>query len=226
MALESSVKPRIIAILAVVGAITAAYYKGDLLACLGISYYLLCIAALVLKHPRAGLLLLGAVGVHVTLVIYSLLRWQVFNITPCHFCFLAAGCALVAAVVYYRPRFAVFPVTVIIAGFYLWPGIFWTNQVQVSAPVVVEAADVNEPATAWTEVDSTPVTADQDKANSAPIVSTVKNVPKAAAVAKTYETVQLSKPIQETTPDPITSSPTSPTTPTAEPTKPAPPPGG
>ncbi|NPV89515.1 MAG: hypothetical protein HPY50_01910 [Firmicutes bacterium] len=115
---------RSLAILALVGAIIASYNAGNILAYTGIAYYILCIVALLMNYTRANLLLWAAVGVHVGLTSYAFWRWQALGIIPCHFCLMAAGFALAAAVVYYRPKLAVLPLALMLVVGYTWPYIF------------------------------------------------------------------------------------------------------
>lgn len=111
-------------VIALLGAIYAANGSGDLLAYMGIAYYILCIIALLTNYQRAGLMLWAAVGVHIGLTGFALWRWQAMGIIPCHYCLLAAGCALVAAVFYARPKLVVFPLILMVSVACAWPYVF------------------------------------------------------------------------------------------------------
>jgi hypothetical protein len=82
---------KIFALLALVAAIVAARGAGNYLAYAGVSYYLICIIAILLRFRRAGCLLWFAVGVHVLLTGWSLWSWHTELIIPCHYCLWAAG---------------------------------------------------------------------------------------------------------------------------------------
>lgn len=95
----------VLAVLALCGA----YQVDNTLAWAGIVYYLICIAAIVFRYSGAKYVAWGAVGFHVDMVSYALWNWQTAGVRPCHFCFIAAGLALLAAVALQRLPLAVWP---------------------------------------------------------------------------------------------------------------------
>ncbi|MHB8158716.1 MAG: hypothetical protein ACYDEQ_15250, partial [Desulfocucumaceae bacterium] len=120
---------RVLVILALAGAITAAYGSGNYLSYAGISYYIVCIIAVLLNYQRSNLLLWAAVGFHALLTGYAVWRWQAAGIAPCSYCLTAAGLALVAAVAHYRPKLAIAPIILMMVIWYGWSGfIMYGNQ--------------------------------------------------------------------------------------------------
>ncbi|OPX86286.1 MAG: hypothetical protein A4E53_03196 [Pelotomaculum sp. PtaB.Bin104] len=118
----------VLAVLALSGAIVSAQYVGNTLAWAGIIYYLVCIAAIVFKHPWAKRITWGAVGFHVVLISYSLWNWFTQEIPPCPYCFIAAGLVLFAATALQRVPMAVLPVLLITTVWFSWPYAFAGDQ--------------------------------------------------------------------------------------------------
>lgn len=215
---------RILAVLALIAAIGAAFGSGDLLAYIGIAFYLLCIAALFMKHPQAHLLLWTAVGVHTILVSFSLWRWQALGVTPCHFCFLAAGSALVAAVVYYQPRLALVPLGLMLAVGFSWSALFGSNEANSPLQPAIEAAGSMAPADSAINTQPAPQPGSDtaNPAESTPVVSADKAAsPARPAIQKPVAASVLpSKPAADISAEPVvpvTSSPTKEPEPAQEP---------
>lgn len=124
---ESLKKPdprKILALIALAGASIMAYRAGNYLSYVGITYYVVCAAAIILNYRRSAFLLWAAVVAHVVLVGYGLWNWQSDNVVPCIYCFGAAGFALLAATVYTRLAAALAPVFLIAITWYTWPYLF------------------------------------------------------------------------------------------------------
>jgi len=130
---------RIIVLLALVGAIVAAYYKGNALAYLGILYYSICAVAVVFNYSRTGLLLWTAVAVHFVLISYMFWNWTFSSIVPCRYCMAAAGFALLAATVWHKKNLAVLPAVLMVVIWYWWPTIFYHTPRQVYNEIVNHA---------------------------------------------------------------------------------------
>ncbi len=118
---------KLVVIAALVGAIIAAYDKGNNLAYLGIAFYTVCAIAVLISHRRTSLLLWFAVVVHVLLFIYIIWDWQSNEIIPCIYCVAAAGFALLAAVAWWKTPVSVLPALLIVAFWYTWPMIFYAH---------------------------------------------------------------------------------------------------
>ncbi len=115
---------KIFALLALVAAIVAARGAGNYLAYAGVSYYLVCMLAILLRFRWAPYLLWFAVGVHVFLTGWSLWSWHTELIIPCHYCLWAAGFVLLAATAFYRLPAAVLPVLLMVGVWAAWPYAF------------------------------------------------------------------------------------------------------
>lgn len=115
---------KILALIALSGAAVSAYFAGNYLSYVGISFYVICAAAILLNCNRAVLLLWAAVCAHILLVGYSLWNWQSAQVFPCTYCFGAAGFALLAATVYTRLAAALATVLLIAITWYAWPYVF------------------------------------------------------------------------------------------------------
>lgn len=115
---------KILALLALAAAIAAARGAGNYLAYAGVSYYLVCIAAILLRFRWAGCLLWFAVGVHVLLTGWSFWEWHSELIIPCRYCLWAAGFVLLAATAFYRLPAAVLPVLLMVGASAAWPYAF------------------------------------------------------------------------------------------------------
>lgn len=127
----------VLAVLALSGAIVSAQYVGNTLAWAGIIYYLVCIAAIIFKHPWAKNITWGAVGFHVVLVSYSLWNWFTQEVPPCPYCFISAGLVLFAATALQRMPLAVLPVLLITTVWFSWPYAFAMEEY---GPTPTEAA--------------------------------------------------------------------------------------
>ena len=130
---------KIFALLALVAAIVAARGAGNYLAYAGVSYYLICIIAILLRFRRAGCLLWFAVGVHVLLTGWSLWSWHTELIIPCHYCLWAAGFVLLAATAFYRLPAAVLPVLLMVGVSAAWPYAFGDKVLDEINPPAGEA---------------------------------------------------------------------------------------
>jgi hypothetical protein len=115
---------KFLALIALAAAAAAAYGAGNYLAYTGTVYYAICAMAILLNFRRTALLLWAAVGVHAVLVGYALWGWQTAQVTPCIYCFGAAGFVLLAATIYTRLAAAVLPLLLIAGVWYAWPSIF------------------------------------------------------------------------------------------------------
>ncbi|KGP75946.1 hypothetical protein JT05_07670 [Desulfosporosinus sp. Tol-M] len=116
---------RLFAIVSLIGAIYAAYGASSTLTWPGITWYIICIAALLLvKDPRFVILLWFAVATHIILSGYQLWLWQTQQITPCIYCSSAALCVLIATTVLYRPLLSALLVLFMIGMLCAWPFIF------------------------------------------------------------------------------------------------------
>jgi len=115
---------RLPVLLALAGAMTAAAAKGNALAVLGILFYALCAAAVWRRDPRAFYLLWLAVAVHLSLALYMIWRLLTVAAIPCHFCMLAAGFALLAAVAWTSIRWSTVPALLLLGGWLAWPHVF------------------------------------------------------------------------------------------------------
>jgi hypothetical protein len=115
---------KFLALIALAGAAASAYGAGNYLAYTGTVYYATCAMAILLDFRRAALMLWAAVGAHTVLVGYALWGWQTAQVTPCIYCFGAAGFALLAATIYTRLAAAVLPLLLIAGVWYAWPSIF------------------------------------------------------------------------------------------------------
>ncbi|NPV92710.1 MAG: hypothetical protein HPY50_18230 [Firmicutes bacterium] len=221
---------KIIVVAALLAAARSAYGSGDLLAYMGIAYYLVCITALVVDHPRTGWLLLFAVAVHAVLTSYAVWRWQALGIIPCHFCLLAAGFALLAAVIYHRPRLAALPLALMVAVWWAWPLVF-VDRSAPSPPPAIESTGDQQPGLQQTE---------QRSAETGPESKTIaepeKTVNKSTAGKKPVKAAEEPKPtaVEPASPGPAskeqpdikpsTSQPAAPPADNQEPEKPSSPP--
>lgn len=118
---------KIIALIALAGASAMAYGAGNYLSYVGVAYYFICAAAILLNFSRAGLLLWAAVGAHMLLTAYSVWNWQAAGIIPCQYCFGAAGFVLIAATALYRLPAVILPVLLVTCAWYAWPFMFSDN---------------------------------------------------------------------------------------------------
>lgn len=100
----------------------SAYNVGDFLSWMGISYYLLCIIAILKDHRKARIMAWAAVAAHAVLTGYSLREWHYAGIEPCPYCFAAAGLTLCAAAALTRLQTALVPVILMLLVVYAWPG--------------------------------------------------------------------------------------------------------
>ncbi|MGI6678437.1 MAG: hypothetical protein ACOX2Q_05055 [Dehalobacterium sp.] len=116
---------RLLVIVALIGAVIAAYGRGNALSFLGIAFYLLCAAVMLTKHKLTSYLLWFAVLFHAGLTVYSLWLWQTTGVIPCHYCMWAAGFALIAAVAWWRPPVVVLPLLLMLLGWYNWEPFFY-----------------------------------------------------------------------------------------------------
>lgn len=119
---------KIIALIALAGASAMAYGAGNYLSYVGIAYYFICAAAILLNFSRAGRLLWAAVGAHILLTAYSVWNWQAAGIIPCQYCFGAAGLVLLAATALYRLPAVIMPVLLVTCAWYAWPFMFSNNE--------------------------------------------------------------------------------------------------
>ncbi|MEN6349870.1 MAG: hypothetical protein ABFD08_10800 [Syntrophomonas sp.] len=140
MSIKADLDKRILVFLALMGAITAAYFKGNALAYLGILYYSICAIAVLFNYHRTNLLLWGAVAVHCVLVGYILWNWTFSSIVPCRYCMTAAGFALLAAITWQKKSLAVLPVILMLVVWYWWPTIFYHTPRQVYNEIFNNAA--------------------------------------------------------------------------------------
>ena len=171
MKLKLLMDRRALVLLALAAAAVSAAGRGNALAYLGMTYYFVCAVAVFRSDRRAGYLLWLAVAVHLTLVAYSVWRWQALAIIPCHFCMAAAGFALLAATAWYRRPLVVLPALLMISVWLAWPLVFAAEQPQSNQPgsQVQEAARPNEkPAAAAAEANGQPVQIQPDTAANKP----------------------------------------------------------
>lgn len=133
---------KILVLMALAGACWAAYERGNVLAYIGIAYYVICAGAVLLNHRRTSLLLWLAVLVHVSLTGYMLLDWQINGLIPCYYCVAAAGFALLAAVAWWKTPVVLLPALLMVAVWYAWPMIFYpqTDQNDTGKPKTVKPA--------------------------------------------------------------------------------------
>lgn len=160
---------RLLAIVALTGAIGAAYGASSILTWPGIAYYTLCIAALLfIKDRRVVYLLWFAVLFHAVITVgYSLWLWQTQQIIPCIYCFSAFCFALIAAVVMYRLPVAVLPVLLMAGMLYAWPYAFALEPKATASPGNTEVQQVVSPAE--TEQATTGNTAGSQNDNTGPV---------------------------------------------------------
>lgn len=118
---------KITALIALAGASAMAFGTGNYLSYVGIAYYVICAAAILLSFSRVGLLLWAAVGAHILLTAYSVWNWQAAGTIPCQYCIGAAGFVLVAATALYRLPAVILPVLLVTTVWYAWPSIFSNN---------------------------------------------------------------------------------------------------
>lgn len=139
---------RLLAIVALLGAIGAAYGAYSTLTWPGIAYYTFCIAALLfIKDRRVIYLLWFAVGFHAVVTVgYSLWLWQTQQIIPCIYCFSATGFALIAALVMYRLPVAILPVLLLAGMLYAWPYAFAVEPKATASPNNAEVQPAISPA--------------------------------------------------------------------------------
>jgi len=138
---------RVLAILALGGAIYNAYGAWSTLTWPGIAWYSLCILALIfVRDPRVVFLLWFAVAAHILFSGYQLWRWQALQVRPCIYCFAAAWCALTAALVMYRPMLATIPPLLLAGMIYAWSDIFPPKQRAQAAPAVIVETPVDSAA--------------------------------------------------------------------------------
>ena len=130
---------KILALLALVAAIVAAQGAGNIIAYIGIGYYVVCIIAILLRFRWAGGMLWLAVGAHVLLTGWALWNWYTELIIPCHYCLWAAGFVLLAATAFYRLPAAVLPVLLMVAVSAAWPYAFGDKVLDEINPSAGEA---------------------------------------------------------------------------------------
>lgn len=141
MSFKTYLDKRVFVLLALAGAIVAAYFKGNALAYLGIFYYSICAVAVLLNYHRTNILLWGAVAVHCVLVSYILWDWTFSSIVPCRYCMTAAGFALLAAVTWQKKSLAFLPVLLMLVVWYWWPTIFYHTPRQHYNEIVNNAVE-------------------------------------------------------------------------------------
>lgn len=115
---------QLLVLAALVGAIIAAYGKGNALAYTGIAYYAICAVAVVINHRRTALLLWLAVLAHAVLVGYLVWDWQINGLIPCSRCTAAAGFVLLAAVAWWKTAAAILPALLMLVVWYGWSIVF------------------------------------------------------------------------------------------------------
>jgi hypothetical protein len=115
---------KFLTLIALTGAAASANGAGNYLAYAGTMYYAICAMAILFSFRRTAFLLWAAVGTHAVLVGYALWGWQTAQVTPCIYCFAAAGFALLAATIYTRLAAAVLPLLLIAGVWYAWLSIF------------------------------------------------------------------------------------------------------
>jgi hypothetical protein len=122
---ETSFKiKQLLVLAALVGAIIAAYGKGNTLAYIGIAFYAICAVAVIINQRRTSLLLWFAVLAHAALIGYMVWDWQINGIIPCSHCTAAAGFSLFAAVAWWKTPLALLPAVLMIVIWYEWSIIF------------------------------------------------------------------------------------------------------
>ncbi len=147
---------KIIALIALAGASAMAYGAGNYLSYVGVAYYVICAAAILLNFSRAGLLLWAAAGAHILLAVYSVWNWQAAGIIPCQYCFGAAGFVLIAATALYRLPAVILPVLLMTAVWLAWPSMLsnngqtGVNQRQTKSQTIEQQA-LDQPVEARTE---------------------------------------------------------------------------
>ncbi|MDD4169103.1 MAG: hypothetical protein PHD36_02365 [Desulfotomaculaceae bacterium] len=165
---------RVLAVLALSGAIASAQYVGNMLAWAGITYYLICIAAIIFKHPWARYITWAAVGFHIVLVSYSLWNWFTASIPPCQYCFIAAGLAFFAATALQKVPMAVFPVILMTAVWLSWPYAFAMedySSIPTEEPTTTSDAQLEE----TIQAGNSEPPADGDTGTSVPVDSPVSS---------------------------------------------------
>lgn len=138
---------RLLAVLALIGAIGAAYGAYSILTWPGIAYYTICIAALLfVRDPKVTYLLWFAVVFHaVVTVAYPLWLWHTQQIIPCIYCFAAFCFALIAAMIMYRLPVAVLPVLLMAGMLYAWPYAFALEPKATANPISDEVQQTVSP---------------------------------------------------------------------------------
>jgi len=107
--------------MALMGAVAVAYAKGNVLAYVGIAFYVVCAVAVLSGYRRTKLLLWAAVAAHGGLFVYAMCSWAVEGIAPCRYCLTAAGLTTLAAVAWWKKPLAVVPAVLVIAIWFCWP---------------------------------------------------------------------------------------------------------
>jgi hypothetical protein len=114
---------RLVPLVALMGAAAAAYAKGNVLAYVGIAYYVACASAILSGCRGTKWLLWAAVAVHCALFVYAMCNWAVEGITPCRYCLTAAGLTTLATLAWWRKPLAVVPAVLVIAIWCCWPAV-------------------------------------------------------------------------------------------------------
>lgn len=199
----------------------SAFYVGDLLSWVGITYYFICALAILKDHPKAPALLWAAVAAHSVLVGYSLFNWYHEGIIPCPYCFASAGCILIAATARTKLTAAVLPAILVLAVGYSWAGLFTPKSPEVNYIPPVQHVETNSEETIT--VNTAPAKNDQempsnlqegatrpavvapDKSRNSTSVN-IKPLP-TAGTGKTENDPQVDKEAKENPPPPSASTP-------------------
>lgn len=169
---------RILVLIALAAAAYAAAGRGNTLAYIGMVYYFLCAIAVFRNDPRAAYLLWAAVAVHLALVVYSVWKWQIMSVIPCHFCMAAAGFALLAATAWSSMRLAILPAILMVGVWFAWPLAFAIEPLpvldQTGSQIQIQSAEKNPPDASLIGEDNpqTEIQVDPEKEEASPTVKT------------------------------------------------------